>query len=63
MRPAVWDARAAIQQGYVHPLPLGAESDYAEVALAVDSGSQAALLRRARRRRSAAARSGEAPAA
>jgi hypothetical protein len=63
MRPAVWDARAAIQQGYVHPLPLGAESDYAEVALAVDSGSQAALLLRARRRRSAAARSGEAPAA
>ena len=64
MRPAVWDARAAIQQGYVHPLPPGAESDYAEVALAVASDSQAALLRRARRRRSsAAARSGEAPAA
>ena len=56
-------ARLAAQHGYVHPLPPGAASDEAEVALALDSSSQSALLRRARRRSAAAARTGDAEAA
>ena len=56
-------ARLAAQHGYVHPLPPGAASDEAEVALALDSFSQSALLRRARRRSAAASRTGDVDAA